>query len=504
MDEFHQQEYNRIFENRKRGGRLLNAPPSSSSATSRNPLGATNESQPISATKKVDDSITSGAIVIEEERPQKSVAAAAPLSTSSTATTTNNNNNNNNTLNKSKPYVVVTDVTSSTVVTKPAPQQQQDPSEIERIKRQNEEQARQIEQLRKSLEQIQKNQNQPQQQQQGTSSFNFVSTSNNNNNNNTIRPPPPSTNNNQQQPNIINAVEENFRQAESMGLFVKPRRIVSDGGKQYITFNSPSQNQRGSLAQTRSSPNRHVSNNNNNNKYADENDQPYFDPQATFHPTLTKRTMTPQPNQKNPASSPPPTTATTTNKKSNSRSLIPFENTRTAPTDRVPRPFSNSTLDTKSAMLLLMQGNFFYKLRVRVKTASVLGPAAWDIESWERRWVYLDDSTYMIKWGDKPKGSATLFSHYVAIDDIVKVDMYNQIDPNYGGDAPRVIYYIVMNVVEGGFNARSRVVQKRLCVIATELRDKADMWYDALQSITGFYKSQRVTTQMDAKTFASD
>ena len=117
----------------------------------------------------------------------------------------------------------------------------------------------------------------------------------------------------------------------------------------------------------------------------------------------------------------------------------------------------------------------------------------------------MDTTTYLLKWGDRPGGSATLFSHYVPINEIVSIQIFAQTEPNFNGPEPRTMYYIVMHVVEGGFNARGgRGINKRMCVIATELRDKADMWIDALQTIRSFYRSKGVAAQLHSNTYSSD
>ena len=184
-------------------------------------------------------------------------------------------------------------------------------------------------------------------------------------------------------------------------------------------------------------------------------------------------------------------------------SASPMQMPRKSRRDAVPRPYSTSTVDVDSAVVLLSNGDWFYKLRVIINPSSLLGPAGWDIQSSDRRYVYLDTVTFMIKWGDKPGGDATLWSHYVPVDHISSVNIFAQTETSHG-PIPRTIYYLVLTVVEGGIHARGRAAMRRLCVIATELRDKADMWFDALQTISNFYRSRGAAMQLTSTTFSSD
>jgi len=525
MDNAHEQELARILNNRKKGGRLLGAPPNAElqqqqqqqplQAPSQTPINNMRNNnndagiqphspnQPTSATNRVNDSLTSGGIVIQEEQQQNKFAPS-----------TNR-------------YQTTTDVTSKTTVTRPATTNQQketsqEIAELERIRRQGEDQARQINQLQSTLEQLIQlqrsqgnNNNNNNNNNNSNSGYNFGGGGQTNNkmmmmtnernlpyqSSSSSAPPPPPPPNMQQrsspQKNRNNA-ENNFEQATSMGIFVKPHRSVGSDGRGYITFNTPSRNQRG-LHPGSTSPNRGggggsrvmggpQGNTNNNTKS-----------RSIGGGGMVMANNNNTRNSKSPARSVGGLVSSPNN---NQQTAVRLP--RPGATERIPKPYSSSTLDIDSAVVLLTTGDWFYKLRVHVQSASIVGPAGWQIEASERRYVYLDTTTFILKWGDKPGGDATAFSHYVPIDHITSVNIFTQSEASTQGPEPRIIYYIVMQVVEGGFHARGRAVIKRLCVIATELRDKADMWFDALNTIKSFYRSKGAAAQMVGKTFSSD
>jgi hypothetical protein len=519
MDTAHEQELARILANRKKGGRLLGAPPSTSNepqqqqsrqhqqplqAPSQTPINNNNRdigiqphspNQPLAATNRVSDTLGSGAIVIEEQ--QQSTNKFAP-----------SNSNNNR-------YQTTTDVTSKTTVVRPTNinaggETSQEVAELERIRRQGEDQARQIQQLQSTLDQLiqlQRSQN----NNNNNNNYNFGSSNYNNDkalNQNLqqqqqqptqLAPPPPQLQRQQQTSPGNNRnrgnVENTFDQAASIGIFVKPHRSVGNDGRGYITFNTPSRNQLG-LHPASTSPNRAGS----AARLRNQQQQ-----QQNAAATKSRGVVLASGNNKSsPARSVNNNNAAAGIVTSPNNQQVAVRLPKPGPTERIPKPYSTSTLDIDSAVVLLTTGDWFYKLRVQIQSASIVGPAGWQVEASERRYVYLDTTTFILKWGDKPGGDATVFSHYVPIDHITSVNIFAQSEASAHTPEPRIIYYIVMQVVEGGFHARGRAVQRRLCVIATELRDKADMWYDALNTIKGFYRSKGAASQLVGKTFSSD
>ncbi|GET89882.1 hypothetical protein, conserved [Leishmania tarentolae] len=122
-------------------------------------------------------------------------------------------------------------------------------------------------------------------------------------------------------------------------------------------------------------------------------------------------------------------------------------------------PDAHSTIDLRTSVDILHAGDWFYKWTSKG-------------DSVHRRWFWIDTKSYLLVWSNYETYSPH-FCGNVRLDDICQVTSRDLSSVDEDG-FPKTYYVLLIET-------RKRVLQ-----LATELRDKCDAWFDALNNVMGF------------------
>jgi hypothetical protein len=125
------------------------------------------------------------------------------------------------------------------------------------------------------------------------------------------------------------------------------------------------------------------------------------------------------------------------------------------------QPYSSSTIDIESSVTILRSGDWFLKWSSKGKHV-------------EPRFIWLDTEKNIIQWG-KERGAASFFSGYIRIEEIHDATT-DQMFETGTDDIPRVYYILILHT------------KHRKLQLATEKKEKMNLWYDAINNIALFYR----------------
>jgi hypothetical protein len=126
------------------------------------------------------------------------------------------------------------------------------------------------------------------------------------------------------------------------------------------------------------------------------------------------------------------------------------------------RPYATTTLDVSTSVALLRRGDWFFKWS---KGGSEV----------KRQFVWLDTTSYMIQWGSSQK-SASVLSNFVKIEEIMHVTTSEIVEHH---DTKSRVFHVLF------IHTPARTLR-----LGTEIRQKLDVWYEALNNIIAFYRTQ--------------
>lgn len=123
----------------------------------------------------------------------------------------------------------------------------------------------------------------------------------------------------------------------------------------------------------------------------------------------------------------------------------------------VARPFTKTTIDTKSSLTILREGDWWYK---------------WDHTGSKvhLRWVWLDPTRCALSWTEKKTVDAPMFCPRIMLEDIQSVQTTQIVEHDSHGN-PRVFYVLLITCTG------------RLLQLASERREKLDVWYESLNNL---------------------
>lgn len=122
-------------------------------------------------------------------------------------------------------------------------------------------------------------------------------------------------------------------------------------------------------------------------------------------------------------------------------------------------PDARSTMDLRTSIETLRAGDWFYKWTAKG-------------DSVHRRWVWVDTKSYLLVWSNHETHS-THFCGNVRLDHICQVTSRNLASVDEDG-FPKTYYVLLIETT------------KRVLQLATELQDKCDAWFEALNNVMGF------------------
>ncbi|TPP47425.1 hypothetical protein CGC21_30335 [Leishmania donovani] len=122
-------------------------------------------------------------------------------------------------------------------------------------------------------------------------------------------------------------------------------------------------------------------------------------------------------------------------------------------------PDAHSTMDLRTSVETLRAGDWFYKWTSKG-------------DSVHRRWFWIDTKSYLLVWSNYETYNPH-FCGSVRLDDICQVTSRDLSSVDEDG-FPKTYYVLLIET-------RKRVLQ-----LATELKDKCDTWFEALNNVMGF------------------
>jgi hypothetical protein len=137
----------------------------------------------------------------------------------------------------------------------------------------------------------------------------------------------------------------------------------------------------------------------------------------------------------------------------------------------IPRPFQDqrkyalglpdarSTMDLRTSIETLRAGDWFYKWSAKGDVV-------------RRRWVWVDTKSYLLVWSNRETRNAH-FCGDVRLDHICQVTSRDLTSVDEDG-FPKTYYVLLIETT------------KRVLQLATELKDKCDAWFEALNNVMGF------------------
>lgn len=129
-------------------------------------------------------------------------------------------------------------------------------------------------------------------------------------------------------------------------------------------------------------------------------------------------------------------------------------------------PDARSTMDLRTSIETLRAGDWFYKWTAKGNEV-------------HRRWVWVDTKSYLLLWA-KRETRDPHFCGDVRLEHICQVTSRELSSVDQDG-FPKTYYVLLIETVK-------RVVQ-----LATELRDKCDAWFEALNNVMAFIRRNGVT-----------
>ncbi|KPI89904.1 hypothetical protein ABL78_0976 [Leptomonas seymouri] len=157
-----------------------------------------------------------------------------------------------------------------------------------------------------------------------------------------------------------------------------------------------------------------------------------------------------------------------TSRRRRSRSPASPQRSRNLP---IPRPFkeqrksalglpdARSTMDLRTSIETLRAGDWFYKW-------STKGDAV------HRRWVWVDTKSYLLVWSSRETRNAH-FCGDIRLDQISQITSRDLMSVDEDG-FPKTYYVLLIETT------------KRVLQMATELKDKCDVWFEALNNVMVF------------------
>lgn len=122
-------------------------------------------------------------------------------------------------------------------------------------------------------------------------------------------------------------------------------------------------------------------------------------------------------------------------------------------------PDARSTMDLRTSIETLRAGDWFYKW-------SANGDAV------HRRWVWVDTKSYLLVWSNRETRNPH-FCGDIRLDQICQVTSRDLTSVDEDG-FPKTYYVLLIETT------------KRVLQLATELKDKCDAWFEAMNNVMGF------------------
>lgn len=116
-------------------------------------------------------------------------------------------------------------------------------------------------------------------------------------------------------------------------------------------------------------------------------------------------------------------------------------------------------MDLRTSIETLRAGDWFYKWNAK-------GDAV------NRRWVWVDTKSYLLVWSSRETRNAH-FCGDIRLDHICQVTSRDLMSVDEDG-FPKTYYVLLIETT------------KRVLQLATELKDKCDAWFEALNNVMGF------------------
>jgi hypothetical protein len=126
------------------------------------------------------------------------------------------------------------------------------------------------------------------------------------------------------------------------------------------------------------------------------------------------------------------------------------------------RPLSSSPIDIASSVTILSTGDWFYKWN---RSGTEVQP----------RFVWLDTTKFVLTWSRQQTRSSA-FSSYVRAENCSQVRS-SQVVERDEMDRPRVFYVLLIQADD------------RLLQLATEVREKIDVWYEAIGNLIAYCRA---------------
>lgn len=124
-------------------------------------------------------------------------------------------------------------------------------------------------------------------------------------------------------------------------------------------------------------------------------------------------------------------------------------------------PDVRSVMDLRTSVQILLAGDWFFKWN---QQGTAVHP----------RWVWVDTKSYLLVWSQHETHDPT-FSGSIRLESICQITPreLNQADEE---GLPKTFYVLLIETT------------KRVLQLATELKDKADAWFEALNSVILFVR----------------
>ena len=133
------------------------------------------------------------------------------------------------------------------------------------------------------------------------------------------------------------------------------------------------------------------------------------------------------------------------------------------------RPLSSAPVDIASSVTILSSGDWFYKWN---RLGNEVQP----------RFLWLDTSKYVLSWS-RQQSRTSSFASYIKAEQISQVTT-SQVVEHDELDRPRVFYVLLI------------YTDDRMLQLATEVREKLDVWYEAIGNLITYCRAGGPLTKL--------
>lgn len=130
-------------------------------------------------------------------------------------------------------------------------------------------------------------------------------------------------------------------------------------------------------------------------------------------------------------------------------------------------PDARTTMDLRTSTRVLLSGDWFYKWS---RDGTQVRP----------RWVWLDTKSYLLAWAHSETHNPR-FAGCIQLEHILRVIPRELIQADADG-LPKSYYVLLIETT------------KRVLQLATEIRDKGDVWYEALNNVLSFIRRHDIAS----------